>query len=234
MKVVITGCNGGLGLGLMERCLQLGHEVVGTVRSRSAADEVLRRAPNHPRLSCLFWDATSPQDVSSELMQQLKSCDVLFNNAGWEADLSITRDPAKDKTVFDVDHEVFMKAFLINMHAPRHLMSVVVPQMKERGFGRVVNVASALGRMSDRVGEVNCPSYRLSKHALVALTLEAAHQLQGTDVLVNAVCPGWCQTRMGGALAPLPVSVGVDRLMDVAFNVSSGGNFFVDGIPSLI
>jgi NAD(P)-dependent dehydrogenase (short-subunit alcohol dehydrogenase family) len=80
----------------------------------------------------------------------------------------------------------------VNVTAPFLLLRAALPGMLERRFGRVVNVASVAGRTGLRYGA----SYSASKHALVGLTRSAALEVGGRGVTVNAVCPGWVETRM--------------------------------------
>jgi NAD(P)-dependent dehydrogenase (short-subunit alcohol dehydrogenase family) len=98
--------------------------------------------------------------------------------------------------------------------------------MRERGFGRVVNVSSGMGQLSDMNG--GSPAYRLSKTALNALTRILADELRGTNVLVNSVCPGWVRTDMGGPHARLSVEDGADTIVWAATLPEGGpsGGFF--------
>jgi NAD(P)-dependent dehydrogenase (short-subunit alcohol dehydrogenase family) len=81
--------------------------------------------------------------------------------------------------------------------------------MKKNGYGRIVNVSSTLGSLNDIINPdssytaIQAPAYRLSKTVLNGLTVLLAKELRGTNILVNAVCPGWVRTRMGGDEAPV-------------------------------
>ena len=108
------------------------------------------------------------------------------------------------------------------------LCQEIVPGMLERGYGRVVNVSSGAGQISSMVDDT--PSYRLSKLALNGLTLMLADAVRGSNVLVNAVCPGWVRTEMGGPAAPRSIEQGADSIVWLATLPDGGrsGGFFRD------
>jgi NAD(P)-dependent dehydrogenase (short-subunit alcohol dehydrogenase family) len=99
--------------------------------------------------------------------------------------------------------------------------------MLESGYGRVVNVSSGSGELTGMADDT--PAYRVSKAALNALTLIVADAARrAPDVLVNAVCPGWVRTRMGGPGAPRTVEQGADTIVWLATLPTGGptGGFF--------
>jgi NAD(P)-dependent dehydrogenase (short-subunit alcohol dehydrogenase family) len=102
--------------------------------------------------------------------------------------------------------------------------------MCARGFGRVVNVSSGYGSFGE--GLAGAPAYATSKAALQALTKKLAEEVSG-DVKVNAMCPGWVKTRMGGRGAPIaPEQAGRAALELVALDENgANGGFFRDGVP---
>jgi NAD(P)-dependent dehydrogenase (short-subunit alcohol dehydrogenase family) len=100
-----------------------------------------------------------------------------------------------------------------------------------QGSGRVVNVSSGMGQLSEMNG--GCPGYRLSKVALNAVTRIFADELQGTKIKVNSVCPGWVRTDMGGPNAQLSVEEGAKGIVWAATLPDDGpsGGFFRHGEP---
>jgi NAD(P)-dependent dehydrogenase (short-subunit alcohol dehydrogenase family) len=88
--------------------------------------------------------------------------------------------------------------------------------MKAGGYGRIVNMSSALGSLSEMVDPdsayagVGAPAYRLSKAALNAITTLIAREVRGDNILVNSASPGWVKTDLGGAQAPLTPEQGAD------------------------
>ena len=98
-----------------------------------------------------------------------------------------------------------------------------------QGKGRVVNVSSGMGQLSEMNG--CCPGYRLSKTALNAVTRILADELKDTDIKVNSICPGWVRTDMGGKDAPLSVEEGAKGIVWAANIPDDGptGGFFRHG-----
>lgn len=234
--IVITGGNRGLGEGVAKHFLEQGEHVCVTVRNDMGKEMVQRWskdiAPRSGALSIVRWDAERPEDIGSDFALHLSLCDVLVNNAGWEADLGMI--PASgDQDIFLTPTDVMMKALLVNMEAPRVLMGRVMEGMKTRGYGRIVNLASARAAQYNRTGDIHVPAYRLSKGALVLMTQEAAAEHQHPNIKFNALCPGWCKTRMGGPSAPEEVGDGVRRIVELCNLDENGphGHFFIQGQP---
>jgi NAD(P)-dependent dehydrogenase (short-subunit alcohol dehydrogenase family) len=92
-----------------------------------------------------------------------------------------------------------------NLIGPFLLCQALIPLMQ--GSGRVVNVSSGMGQLSEMAADF--PAYRISKAGLNALTGIFASELEGTGIKVNAACPGWVRTDMGGARATRSVEEGV-------------------------
>jgi NAD(P)-dependent dehydrogenase (short-subunit alcohol dehydrogenase family) len=105
-----------------------------------------------------------------------------------------------------------------------------VPGMLKQNYGRIVNVASGRGQLSGLDIDDNAPSYCMSKAALNALTVMLSHTTEGTDVLVNSVCPGWCRTDMGGPNAARSAKKGAETIVWLATlrKGSNSGGFYRD------
>ena len=103
--------------------------------------------------------------------------------------------------------------------------------MKKRNYGRIVNLSSGLGQLSTMGNDT--PAYRISKTALNALTCIVAAETKGSNVLVNAACPGWVRTDMGGANALLSVAQGADTPVWLATLPDDGptGGYFRERQP---
>ena len=240
-NIVVTGGNRGLGEATASHFLQVGEDVCVTVRSSLGQEMVqawhTRLEQSNPRLGRLTvaqWDAEAPERISSELEYALEHCDVLVNNAGWEADLGIAHPDGYDHNILLEPSDIFMKAIQINSNAPRVLMGRVIEGMKNRDYGRIVNVSSGLARISPKVEGPNCPSYRLSKALLALIAKEAAFECPHPNIKINAMAPGWCKTRMGGPNAPDDVLVGAQRIVDLCNLPADGvsGTFWMDGVLS--
>ena len=103
--------------------------------------------------------------------------------------------------------------------------------MKKRKYGRIVNLSSGQGQLTDMSS--GTPAYRVSKTALNALTRITAAETRATNILVNAMCPGWVRTDMGGPNASRSVELGADTALWLATLPDGGpsGGFFRDREP---
>jgi NAD(P)-dependent dehydrogenase (short-subunit alcohol dehydrogenase family) len=153
-----------------------------------------------------------------------RHCDVLVNNAG------VMLDP-RGSRVLDSKLETWRETLDTNLIGPLLLIRALAPIMKKNGYGRIVNVASGQGQLSDM--GAGTPAYRVSKTALNALTRTLAFELAGSGILVNSMCPGWVKTDMGGAGAPRTVEQGADTAVWLATLPNGGptGGFFRDRKP---
>jgi NAD(P)-dependent dehydrogenase (short-subunit alcohol dehydrogenase family) len=216
---LITGANRGIGL---EVCRQLGQKsmrVILTARDEALGERAaseLRREGSDVRVEVL--DVSLDDSVTS-CAEWLRTdgvhVDILVNNAGIY--------PPGD--LLNTSWEVFRETLEINFLGAVRTCRAFVPAMLREGFGRVVNVSSGLGSFSDGLG--GPAAYSISKAALNALTLQLAGEVRG-DVKVNAACPGWVRTRMGGASAPVRVEDAADTIVWLATLPSDGpsGGFF--------
>ncbi|WP_328537663.1 SDR family NAD(P)-dependent oxidoreductase [Streptomyces sp. NBC_00344] len=216
---LVTGGNRGIGL---ETCRQLagaGLDVVLAARDPArgrAAAQKLRGSGSRIRFEELdITSSKSVQDCAGRLADAGVDIDVLVNNAGvYPTD-----------AFFSLDEDTMSHAIDINLMGAFRTCQAFVPAMGRRGYGRVVNLSSGLGALTD-----NIPSpaaYGITKAALNALTLVVS-SAASPSVKVNAVCPGWVRTDMGGAGAPTSVQKGADTVTWLATLPDSGptGGFF--------
>ena len=122
-------------------------------------------------------------------------------------------------------------AFEVNTIGPMRLVRAALPHLRAAGGGRIVNVSSRSGTFSATWG--TAPAYGVSKAALNMLTFQLAKDLAGTGILINACCPGWVRTRMGGDDAELTVEQGADTPVWLATLPDDGptGGLFSDRQP---
>lgn len=118
----------------------------------------------------------------------------------------------------------------VMLHGPYQLMQAAVPEMGARGYGRVVNMSSDWGSFHE--GLHGPGAYGVAKAGLNALTLAAARQAP-EGVKINAMCPGWVRTRMGGSGATRTPEQGADTALWLATLPEDGpnGGFFRDRKP---
>ena len=136
-----------------------------------------------------------------------------------------------DSSLFDLTTATARQTFETNVIGPFRVIQAIVPLMRDTGYGRIVNVSSGAGQLSD-MGK-GFPAYRMSKSALNALTKITANELAGTNIKCNAVCPGWVKTDMGGPNADRFVETGAETPVWLATLEDNGptGGFFRDKKP---
>jgi NAD(P)-dependent dehydrogenase (short-subunit alcohol dehydrogenase family) len=172
-------------------------------------------------------DVTSARSVTACVLAVMKRhgrIDVLVNNAG------VMLDPPGSR-VLDSKPRTYLDTLEANFFGPLRLAQAIVPLMKRRRYGRIVNLSSGLGQLSEM--SAGTPAYRVSKTSLNALTRMLAAEVAGSGVLVNAMCPGWVRTDMGGEDAPRTVEQGADTAVWLATLPGNGpsGGFFRDRKP---
>ncbi|MCA3749017.1 MAG: SDR family oxidoreductase [Rubrobacter sp.] len=221
---LVSGGNRGIGL---EICRQLAGKGITVVlgsrderRGREAAEGLPGRVFAH---QLDVADEGSVREIASYVEGEFGRLDILVNNAGVAND--------EGQRGVDADLERVREALEVNLLGAWRLCKAFIPLMERNGYGRIVNVSSGLGSVSEMGG--GSPAYRVSKAGLNALTRILASELRGTGILVNAVCPGWVQTDMGSPGAPRPVQEGADTPVWAATLPKGGptGGFFRDRRP---
>jgi NAD(P)-dependent dehydrogenase (short-subunit alcohol dehydrogenase family) len=229
---VISGASRGLGF---ETCRQLGrrgYRVLLTARdlgrAKAAAGTLQDEGVNIGFYPLDVTDADSVQALAEHLEREYGRLDVLVNNAGVFLDPMPPEDPAAS-SVFRAEISTVRYSMEANAYGPLRLCQALIPLM--RGRGRVVNVSSGMGQLSEMNG--CCPGYRFSKAALNVLTRILADELRDTGIKVNSVCPGWVRTAMGGPNAERSVEEGADTIVWLATLPDDGpsGGFFRDRKP---
>lgn len=196
---VVTGANRGLGFEACRQLAKKGIQVILTSRDeakgKAAAEKLQAEGLDVIDYPLDVTSAPSCDRLAQFIRDRFGRLDILVNNAGVLLD-----DSESDDSVFNLKISTLQKTLETNTFAPLLLCQALIPLMKERNYGRVVNVSSGAGQLHDM--NTGYPSYRISKTALNAVTRIVANELKGTNILVNAVCPGWVKTDMGGENAP--------------------------------
>jgi len=218
---LVTGGNRGIGREVCRQLAEHGHDVVLTARSADAAASAARAVNAEP----LQLDVTDPASVAAAarwVADRHDRLDVLVNNA------AITYDTWQ--RAVDADLAVVREAAETNLYGPWLLVQEFLPLLRASGHGRIVNVSSEAASLASM--GAGTPAYNASKVALNALTRMLAAELRGDGILVNAICPGWVATDMGGP-GGRPVAEGAAGIVWAATLPDTGptGGFFRDGHP---
>ncbi|MDQ2696268.1 MAG: SDR family oxidoreductase [Pseudomonadota bacterium] len=231
---VVTGANRGIGFETARQLARQGIHVIVTARSAAKGEAAVERlAEEGLEVQAQVLDVTSDASVASFGAFVRSRCgrlDILVNNAGIILD-SRGGDNGNGASVFAASLDTLRATLETNVYGPLRLAQELVPVMKQNRYGRIVNVSSGMGQLSDMDGHY--PAYRISKTALNALTRILAAETRSHNILVNAVCPGWVRTDMGGPNAertPEQAARGIVWAATLADDGPTGG-FFRDGRP---
>jgi NAD(P)-dependent dehydrogenase (short-subunit alcohol dehydrogenase family) len=219
---VVTGANRGIGRQIAEDLASRGYRVLLTARNeargRAAAEALQARGLPVAFHQLDVTDATTIRRLVKGLADEYGRADVLVNNAAVNLD--------KGLSPLELDLTTLRQTMETNVYGPLRLSQGLVPLMQRHGYGRIVNVSSQAGRLSNP--QPDGLAYRTSKAALNMVTRVLARRLEGSNILVNAVHPGWVQTEMGGSHAPVPVVESTDTIIWLATLPDGGptGGFF--------
>jgi NAD(P)-dependent dehydrogenase (short-subunit alcohol dehydrogenase family) len=220
---LVTGGNRGIGF---EVCRQLAHRgftvILGSRDQAKGEQAAAQLAQAHLPVLAHQLDVTDSASIE-RLRQHVATVhqhlDVLVNNA------AILYDTWQDALTADL--QVVQEALDTNTFGAWRMCQAFVPLLRQSPQGRIVNVSSEAGSLTSMGG--GTPAYTLSKVALNAITRMLAAELKGTGIVVNAVCPGWVATDMGGP-GGRPVEQGAAGVVWAATLPENGpsGGFFRD------
>jgi NAD(P)-dependent dehydrogenase (short-subunit alcohol dehydrogenase family) len=222
---LVTGANKGIGLEIVRQLAKAGFRVFLTARDRQRGEEASKTL-QQDGMSVEFLqldvaDETSIDKLAKELPSQIDHLDVLVNNAGIYLD-------ASNASVLEVEPTLILQTLQTNTLGPLRLTQKLVPLLAQSNAGKVINVSSGGGQLTDMSDWA--PAYSLSKTALNAVTGMMAAALRDKHIAVNSICPGWVRTDMGGSGASRSVQQGADTVTWLATEAPSDltGKFLRD------
>ncbi|HZN63741.1 MAG TPA: SDR family NAD(P)-dependent oxidoreductase, partial [Tepidisphaeraceae bacterium] len=205
--MLVTGANRGIGLAIARQLAELGHSVLLGSRDPSAGDAAA--APLRRRgldVAPVHLDLTAPATIDAAINHiptSGRAVDTLVNNAG----------VLHEQPLLELTDAQIAESIAVHLTSPIRLIRSLVPGMVARGYGRIVNVSSGWGSFAEGMGGPG--DYGITKAALNALTVRLAKELPPA-VKVNAMCPGWVRTRMGGEGATRTPEEGADTAVWLA------------------
>ena len=203
-NIFVTGGNRGIGRGLVEE-FSKDNNVIFSARNTEKAQLIIDTlgGKNIDYVIMDVGDSESVQKGIKNLKSRMSSVDVLINNAG------ILIPGLKHKIdAIDTDDDSIMETFNINTVGALRVCKAIIPLMPP--MSRIINISSGMGQM-EGMGTGSL-AYRLSKSALNAMTIVLSQELMVKSIKVNAICPGWVQTDMGGYDATLTVNESADSI----------------------
>ena len=213
--ILITGANRGIGLGFAKAYAADGWRVIACCRKPTEAEE-LRAVPKVEVHALEVTSAESIQALKRDLND--RPIDVLLNNAGMHG----------DRVSFgQTDPELWLRIFAVNTIAPIQIMAALIGNIAASDQKKVVSISSRVGSIGSGPSGGNY-AYRTSKTALNMAMVNAAHEVKRRGVAVAVVHPGWVQTDMGGASAPVTIEQSIAGLRQVIakVNLAETGRFY--------
>ncbi len=197
-RTLITGIGRGLGRELAQRLHDDGHEVWGSTRDGETDLDIA---------GCVALDLADESSIvaaAATLNAAVDSLDLLVNCAA--VDARAFGAPENDRGPFDFDADVFNSVMNVNVTGPMLVTRHMFPLLRNGTDPMVLNISSQLGSVQVAAGKGRDTAYCVSKAALNMLSVKSAAALEPDGVSVVMMHPGWVQTDMGGANAPMTVA----------------------------
>ena len=197
---VVTGAATGIGEAIAARLANAGAMVCIADRDGVAANEAAERIGRGAQSLALdVTDVAAVNKAIAGLIEHNKAIHILVNNAGLAG---------KAAPVWEQTDDDWHKVMAVNLHGPFYLCRAIIPHMRARGYGRIVNIASVAGKE----GNPNMAAYSASKAALIGLTKSIAKEVAGEGICINAVTPAVIRTKILEQLTPQQVDYMVARI----------------------
>jgi NAD(P)-dependent dehydrogenase (short-subunit alcohol dehydrogenase family) len=228
---VVTGSHKGLGFEIVRKLAKTeGIQAIVTSRGEEGLEAQNKLAQQGIEVDYHQLDVSNEQSVTQFahfVRQKYARADILINNAG----VNPAKQP-QENSILTAKADTVLSTFTVNAVGTLRICQALIPIMKERNYGRIVNVSTEMASLNLIANDLYpiSPSYRLSKISLNGLTCLLAKELKQTNILVNSYSPGWMKTDMGGADAPFTVEEGAETALYLATLPDGGsqGGFFAE------
>lgn len=256
---LVTGGNRGIGLEIAKQLDQKGFQVIIGCRDIEQGAKAIKGLSDRMFVTWLdVTESESAPLVYKKINQEFGVLDVLINNAGigeyprpsgvlstiknltqeyTPGIISVAKDVVKflqgkdyvyekhSASNVEIDH--VKKIMETNLFGVWRVTQTMIPLLKKSNDPRIINISSGMGELMNLTGHY--PAYSISKASLNALTIMFAKELEKDNIKVNAMCPGWVKTEMGGPKAPRTVQEGADTAVWLATEPEiPTGQFFKD------
>jgi NAD(P)-dependent dehydrogenase (short-subunit alcohol dehydrogenase family) len=222
---LVTGGNRGIGYELVKQLALKGFKVILASRDPEMGHKAVQKLKeSNLDVSFVVMDVDNQESISqaaNKVNERYGRLDVLINNSGVYLE--------ENKKLVAMDPSILERTMKTNFFGAYHVIRSFIPLMEKRGYGRIINVSSEYGAMSDMTYP-GVGAYKLSKFALNGLTRLVAAEISG-DIKINAVDPGWVSSDMGGPSAPRTPKQAAQSILWLATIGPEGpnGGFFRDG-----
>ena len=197
---IVTGAANGIGEVISRRLANAGARVaIADIGERAAAAAAERIGEHSFPVRLDVTDANSVQQAIEMVLARTQSLEIVVNNAGLAG---------KAAPIWEQTDDDWNRVLAINLTGPFFMCRGVMPHMRSRGYGRVVNIASIAGKE----GNPNMVAYSASKAAIIGLTKSVAKEVATEGICVNAVSPAVIRTKILDQLTPAQVSYMVERI----------------------
>lgn len=197
---VITGAATGIGEVIAARLTTAGATVcIADIDGAAAASAAERIGLGAQSIAIDVADSASVTRAVATIIERNKAIDIMVNNAGLAG---------KAAPIWEQSDTDWHKVMDVNINGPFYLCRAVIPHMRRRGYGRIVNIASVAGKE----GNPNMVAYSASKAALIGLTKAIAKEVASEGICINAVSPAVIRTKILDQLTEAQVAYMVERI----------------------
>ena len=221
--ILITGSNKGIGYEIAKQCGKLGFHVIISGRDKNRLESALEKLLKEKiDVESLLLDVSNQESIEKAALQFASGkfkIDVLVNNAGVMI--------KGDHSLLEADENILSESINTNSLGPLKVIKAFLPFMQSPG--RIIMISSGGAVLNGNVAGWS-PAYCVSKTLLNAITKQLASELENKNISVNAVCPGWVRTDLGGAGATRSVEKGAETSVWLANEAPQGitGRFLRD------